>query len=435
MEDSFRVRVDKVFGSLTSSNSTDNLPAPTSASLRSLWSLTDEEIERSRWRKVESNGDDEEDDDTESLSLSRGFLAPKESKAGLSRSETSFRRQIETDLDDLDDQVQDDDDDEKKSFEQRPDDYNEEEWEIKNSIGRDCTLDFEEEEDQFDKVAVGREKSEDRVYLKDLSKNEYEIDTGPSSSLEDALARDRRANHNAAKLRLKEDDESAARKIDSLTVSDNESAPPNKTSLQDCNLKSILKRKDDQAVDDSKSLQKRVRFGHECNTGEKETEDTAMEADLEDPLVYRMPKNYPSGIPDYMRNPTKYTKYTFESSDVDEGTNRQAYMDFLKLIKKSKPGPEVDESIRGDPPKSVPFVPRKKENNADDWKCKQEEGGGGKKGVNVVIAAADDLEGGEESCAMDEDEAEVGAQQRNGGSGSGRPGRRYRMKGKLEVDE
>jgi hypothetical protein len=45
MEESFKVRVDKIFGSLASSSSETTETTPPS----SLWSLTDEEIERREW--------------------------------------------------------------------------------------------------------------------------------------------------------------------------------------------------------------------------------------------------------------------------------------------------------------------------------------------------------------------------------------------------
>ena len=99
MEDSFKVRVDKVFGSLNSSSS---------SSLSSLWCLTDDEIERRQWN----------------------------------RDKTIPQPQLEKDLQDLDD---DDDDKDLQGSEssKKPDDYNDEEWEIKSSIGRDSTLDYE----------------------------------------------------------------------------------------------------------------------------------------------------------------------------------------------------------------------------------------------------------------------------------------------------
>ncbi|CAN0870203.1 hypothetical protein LINGRAHAP2_LOCUS9464 [Linum grandiflorum] len=423
MEDTFRSRVDKVFGSLPGA-------APTAAATpsSSLWSLTDDEVEAVRWRKSADEEDDDDDDDMESLSA--GLLVGEKPKATPA---AGFLDPIENDLDDLDDEEEEE---EKKKcggsssdapLEPKPDDYNEEEWEVKNSIGRDCTLDFEEEEDQYDKVAVGKEKSGDRVYMKELTRNEYDIDidTGSSGLLKKGfLKKDPRANHMAAKLRLKEDDEAAANKIDSLKVSNN-------GSQQESSLKSILKRKDDQEAqkkkqsEDSKS-NKRVRFDPECDE-DPSADDTEMEGDVsDDSLVYRLPDSYPNGIPDYMRNPTNYTKYTFDMSNVDEGSNRQAYMDFLKLIKKSEP---EEDDLGGELPKSLQFVPRKKNNGNNDSMKNNQGSIGDRKGVIAAAAADDDadLEGGE-ACDMDEDVPATEAGTQTGSSG--KPGRQYRMKAK-----
>lgn len=123
MEDNFKVRVDKVFGSLSSSST----PNPSS-----LWSLTDDEIERNEWNR--DNGEAEPDT----------FLANR-----LKNKSDDFR--AEKDLLDLDDDKEDDDEDQTQardsrgssSHSLRGDDFNDEEWEIKSNIGADCTLDYE----------------------------------------------------------------------------------------------------------------------------------------------------------------------------------------------------------------------------------------------------------------------------------------------------
>lgn len=105
MEESFRVRIDKVFGSLSSS--TD---ASSSSSLNSLWCLTDEEIDRS-----DRSG---------------------EKVASDSEPQPSFPENVPEDL-------SVDEDEGRSTVSQKPDDYNDEEWEIKSSIGMDTTLDME----------------------------------------------------------------------------------------------------------------------------------------------------------------------------------------------------------------------------------------------------------------------------------------------------
>lgn len=130
MEDTFRVRVDKIFGSLTPSTAT---PSP---SLSSLWSLTDDEIEKREWNR------DKESPEPEPNSFRRQ-KSIKDSK------DDDHRFELEKDIEDLDDNdVGEDDDDQTVAGSSirssaKPDDYGDEEWEIKSSIGLDCTLDYE----------------------------------------------------------------------------------------------------------------------------------------------------------------------------------------------------------------------------------------------------------------------------------------------------
>lgn len=138
MEDTFRVRVGKIFGSLASSS-----PSPSSgppSSLSSLWSLTDEEMERREWNRDKGSPEPE----AEPLPF---YSKPKP------KLKNDFSDDLEDDLLDLDDDVEDKEEDEEEeasassssqpATKPKPDDYNEEEWEIKSSIGWDCTLDFE----------------------------------------------------------------------------------------------------------------------------------------------------------------------------------------------------------------------------------------------------------------------------------------------------
>lgn len=137
MEDSFRVRVDRIFGALASSSSTSmSLPC---ANPSSLWSLTDEEVEKREWNRDKEIPEIEVPDYP---SNSNGFFAKK-------RKSVDLREQLEQDIEDLDD---DDDDDDHEGDDGRggssiqsvkPVDYNDEEWEIRSSIGLDCTLDNE----------------------------------------------------------------------------------------------------------------------------------------------------------------------------------------------------------------------------------------------------------------------------------------------------
>lgn len=106
MEDSFRVRVAKAFGSL---------PIP-SSSINSLWSLTEGEID-----STPSNRTHQPQPQTQPYTFS------------------SSRVQQE-DLDDLED---DDDEEEAPRGPSKPPDYDDEQWQIRSGIGQDCTLDYE----------------------------------------------------------------------------------------------------------------------------------------------------------------------------------------------------------------------------------------------------------------------------------------------------
>lgn len=187
----------------------------------------------------------------------------------------------------------------------------------------------------------------------------------------------------------------------------------------DSGLKPILKRKENQA--DSK-LQKRVRFssdiGDDNRTGGDK--DSVMETSSPDEDIVVQP-DYPTGIPDYMRNPSKYTRYTFESGEVDEVSNRKAYMDFLNMIR-SRDEPLVDPLV--ELPKSVAFVPKKKpkaESKAEnvDRVCEERRG---------AIAVVDTIEDSTVS-AMEEDEPEAAL------TVTRRPGRQYRTRANEDQEE
>lgn len=140
MEDSFRVRVDRIFGSLASSSSSSSSFSPC-ANLNSLWSLTDDEVEKREWNREKDIPDTEISIYPSKLD---GFFANQ-------RSSVDPRKRLEDDIEDLDDDDADADDDLEgetggrgtSSRSVKPDDYNDEEWEIRSSIGLDCALDNE----------------------------------------------------------------------------------------------------------------------------------------------------------------------------------------------------------------------------------------------------------------------------------------------------
>ncbi|KAM2858227.1 hypothetical protein COP2_023796 [Malus domestica] len=422
MEDTFNVRVGKIFGSLPVSSSSSGQQS----CLSSLWSLTDEEIERREWNRDKGSPEPEPEP------------LPFYSKSN-SRSKNDFSDDLEKDLLDLDDDVEDEDEGEEEqeasgspsqpATEDKPDGYNEEEWEIKSSIGRDCTLDFEEEEDGYDKVAVGKETAGDRLYMRDVNDYGIDIDTQEEvpSSIKD-FTRDPRANHLAAKIRLQQDAE-AAQKIDSLRVSGNgtsSSIAAENISEDAANLKSILKRKNDNQLDSSKT-QKRVRFDSSCN----EDEDGAKDV----PVETHSNENPP--VPDYIRNPSRYTHYTFDSSgDVDEESNKQAYIEFLNLVRKSNSTEPQAEDASVDLSKPVTFIPRKKSSDAimieNDGESERPGGDLRETAACKVMPLAIAAEDNEDVCAMEEDEPDTAM---DGRSSIQRTGRQYRTKTSLGLDE
>jgi hypothetical protein len=354
-------------------------------------------------------------------------------------SKDDYGFELEKDVEDLDDN--DVEDDEQKvgsgplSRSAKPDDYGDEEWEIKSLIGLDSTLDYEEEEDEYDKVADGKEEAKGNMYMKEI--NDYGIDVESSSMLPTSfkeVVKDPRANLLAAKLRLKEDAD-AAKGIDSLRVSDKD-APTNidaetNSSENGINPKSILKRKDNQL--DLKS-HKRVRFDPECK------DNSGPEADLEGTKAIPMEssstgvaEDHLSGVPDYLRNPSKYTRYTFDSSnDMDEESNKQACMDFLKLLKKSNNMEPPLEDASADLSKAVKFIPRKKTSDATMGAEVMPQVGNGEdfvrpRAVPISIAAAES-----DVCAMEEDEPERAADGRNSLQ---KTGRQYRTKARTELND
>lgn len=238
---------------------------------------------------------------------------------------------------------------------------------------------LQEEEDVYDKVAVGKEESTELLYMKDV--NDYEIEMDSNTQLPTSFTdviRDPRANRKAAKLRLKEDDESA-RKL-GLKVSDNNVRESNQI-----------------ATESKKPL-----VGNE-------------------PLGSKVVPSFPqssSSLPDYVRNPSNYTHYTFDSKDdVDEETNQKAFMDLFSSLKGSD-AMETQDDFSIDTPASIVFTPRKISSDVS-MKKNEVDAYGEKKFVPLSIAES-------EICMMDEDEPEISASK---SSSLQKSGRRYRTKG------
>lgn len=189
-------------------------------------------------------------------------------------------------------------------------------------------------------------------------------------------------------------------------------------SSDDNGLKPILKRKENLA--DSK-LQKRVRFTSDTRDDNSSggDKDSVMETSSPDEHIVR--PDYPSGIPDYMRNPSKYTRYTFDEGEVDEESNRKAYMEFLNMVR-SRDEPLVEPL--GELPTSVAFVPKRKP-MAESKVENVDKDRHGRRGAVAVISTIEDST----VSAMEEDEMETAQNVIT------RPGRQYRTKALEDQDE
>ncbi|CAH8327706.1 unnamed protein product [Eruca vesicaria subsp. sativa] len=380
MEESFRVRIDKVFGPLSSSTA-----ASSSSSLSSLWCLADDEIDTNERVKE---------------------------KVVVSEPQPSF---TENDPEDLNGDV---DEEERSTVLQKPDDFNDEEWEIKSSIGMDTTLDMEEEEDENDKVAVGEEQC---VYTKDVNDYVTEADEWeelPSSFNE--REKDPRANYIAAEIRLKEDAD-AVNKLNSLHVSEDNMSDEEAHVVggsDDNGLKPILKRKESQA--DAK-LQKRVRFSSDVKDDNSTGDDKDSLMVASSPEESVLQRFHASVVPDYVLNPSKYTRYTFDEGEVDEESNRKAYMEFLNMIRRRD---EPLEEPMGELPTSVAFVPKKKP-TGESKVGNTDKGYEGRRGAIAMVDAIEDST----VSAMEEDEPETALNVVR------RPGRQYRARAKEDEEE
>ncbi|PRQ44126.1 putative tumor suppressing sub-chromosomal transferable candidate 4 [Rosa chinensis] len=246
MQDSFSFRVGKTFDSLPGS-----------------WSLGDEKIDRRECNRNNESPEPESElhryhtysTDDFCNELENGLLEFFDDKFLVQEEERGwFGQSFES----------------KANPKTKPDDYEEEQWEIKTSIGLDLTLDSEDEEDGYDKLAVGMEDSVDRPDM-----NEY----------------------------VNDDDETDSDEVPNLLKGF--SGDP-----LEIGIKSLLKRTsiDDQLV--SSTVEKRVRFrDEEEHEGSKD--------------------RWAAAVPDYIRNPSRYTHYMFDSSsDMDDKSNEQAYLNF-----------------------------------------------------------------------------------------------------------
>lgn len=310
---------------------------------------------------------------------------------------------------------------------------------------------MQEEEDHYDKQALGQDDMGDRLYMSAIN----EDGIGISSRAFGDFSRDPRANHVAAKIKLEQDD-GGAKEIDVLHVSAKSTTPDiggggsgGGGDSVSVNFKSILKSKDNTS---ESRPNKRVRFDSECDDRDRNgdggdderegTRDVRMKSSsMEEDAALNQPsklQEFASAVPDYIRNPSRYTHYTFDSStDIDDKANKEAYMSFLAQIKGSNASSQADEALDDLP--SVTFIPKKKSGDVtmgenetvSKLKLDVEKDCMNKKAFPVSIAAAGDTENSD-VCAMEEDEQELIEDTKRS---SQRSNRKYRKKTDEELEE
>ncbi|KAL2932175.1 Protein TSSC4 [Bienertia sinuspersici] len=346
-DEEFSERVKKTFGSLFSSME----PSPSSLS-NPLWSLTGSQAQKKEWRR---DIDTSRDSNPCSSSFD-DFLshARKNSRKNLK----NYRNELQDDLKDLDedddDDVEDDDDGGQKV------DVND--WDVKASIGLDSTLDNEDEEDTYDKVAIGRENAGDQLYMKDVTGTHETHISSPDELLGvvGSRGKDPRANRRAAKIRLKEDDAEAAAKEEEQKSAKSSSTSENgfAKSTERCkNLKPILKRKENESTS---KPSKRVRFDP-LFVNNDASSNAEVPSETMTPANGSVLNEKVSRVPGYVQNPSNYTRYNLDSTDeLNDKSNSGAYQDFVEMVKAKNGGSGSDSDIPADLPKSVTFVPKKK---------------------------------------------------------------------------
>ncbi|CAA7039914.1 unnamed protein product [Microthlaspi erraticum] len=376
-DEDFQSRVARIFGSLafprssSSSLSTASAPAPRQQS-GSVWSISDKEVEKREWKREQLASYDR--DEMPCASSFNELLQQRMS--------STARKPLEGE-DDVDEVANEDFDDE---------------WGIRASMGLDRTLDDEEEEDEFDKVALGEECGGEGLPTKDAL-----------SESSGGRVRDPRANHIAAKIRLKEDE------IEASKISASKSkAPHSEESSKAVPPKPILKRKENSSDSEAATrTSKRVRFDVETS---KKPEDTCS-ASASVKIVLQQQGKSGARVPDYLVNPSKYTCYSFDpSSESKEKSPTLEDMDIPKAVE----GLETSESESF---KKVSFIPQKKTKDdvrEDSSNCSET------KPIAAALVAEDEI-----ASATGDEDTEIG-EESDSCTSIKIKGRQYRAKRSLE---
>ncbi|CAN6241943.1 unnamed protein product [Urochloa humidicola] len=405
-QEAFEARVKRLFGSrLFDAVPDSSFPAAS-------WSVAAGDVERHRWAKPSEARDAEEEAAGEAgrgdTPCASAFYDANGCLRG--RRRRSRQEEFEGDLD------EDDDEEEEGGGRGRKAAEDDDEEGVRVNIGLDPTLDREEEEDKYDREAFGREDAADRVYMHDIMDDgiNMSINSIVPDLLDDSVeevyrfSKDPRADIRAASARLREDDGSA-KDGDSFYADQTKGLPTigmqAKKAAEDVNVKPILKRKEEQA--DLKP-RKRVRFDASVKGPESDmfehVEDSPMVPQSMDVVTEKntSASSESPGVPDYVRNPSKYTCYTLDVPESNDASNRRALVDLHDLLGKSDPN-KIHSDTPVETPSSVTFIPRKKSVDAMAVDEGPRTSDSNSSVIGMVAGASDETD----QCEMDEDDSKA----------------------------
>jgi len=276
---------------------------------------------------------------------------------------------------------------------------------------------LQEEEDKYDREAFGREDPADRVYMNDIMDDGINMSINSivpdllDDSIEDVyrFSKDPRADIRTASARLREDD-GLAKDGNSHYAAQAKELPTVgmqiKKAVEDVNVKPILKRKEEQA---NLKPRKRVRFDASVKDPESDMfehdEDSPMVPQSMDVVTEKENTSTPSetpGVPDYIRNPSKYTRYTLDVPESNDASNKRALADLHDLLGKSDPN-KIHSGTPAEIPSSVTFIPRKKSVDA----MAVDEGPRTSDSTSSVIGMVAEASDETDQCEMDEDDSKA----------------------------
>ncbi|KAH9617639.1 hypothetical protein KSS87_019936 [Heliosperma pusillum] len=216
-----------------------------------------------------------------------------------------------------------------------------------------------EEEDDYDKVAIGRENAGDRLYMSVIAEKNAPSFVPPNGLSPDSggRRRDPRANRLAARIRLKEDDAEVGVQTGKHKTPPASAEKEPVSSTGNVNqVKPILKRKEHEGS--TSKPPKRVRFDPEYVIDKNPPANvTRANPPLTDG-VGRLAQ-----IPDYVQNPTKYTCYSLDSADEINDKSKDGLHEMSKS-QNSGSQSGLEDALSG-LPKSVTFVPKRKPDSSE----------------------------------------------------------------------